>query len=87
MGRFAADEQRLEVDRRDPVGGGSPPLIVVACRDPGISRGIVRELRREFGTRGFDTVSAESPDAAWELIAAADRDGTDVAMALAGAEP
>ena len=83
MGRSAADEQPSRSTEETPSAAARRPLIVVACRDPGISRGIVRELRREFGTRGFDTVSAESPDAAWELIAAADRDGTDVAMALA----
>jgi thioredoxin reductase (NADPH) len=59
------------------------PLIVVACQEPEITRSMLRDLRREFGTHGFDTVWAGSPDAAWELITAADRDGTDVAMALA----
>jgi thioredoxin reductase (NADPH) len=59
------------------------PLIVVACQEPEISRGMLRDLRREFGSQGFATSWAGSPDAAWELIAAADRDGAEVAMALA----
>lgn len=59
------------------------PLIVVACREPEVSRHLLRELRREFGPQGFDAVSAGSLDGAWELIAGADLDGTEVAMILA----
>jgi hypothetical protein len=66
-----------------PPAAARPPLIVVACREPEISRGILRDLRREFGVHGFNTVCAGSPDAAWELVASADREGTDLAMVLA----
>jgi thioredoxin reductase (NADPH) len=66
-----------------PPAAARPGLIVVACREPEISRGMLRDLRREFGAHGFETVCAGSADAAWELIAAADRDGTDIAMVLA----
>jgi thioredoxin reductase (NADPH) len=79
-------DRNVEPARRSAVGeqaGARRPLIVVACQQPEMSRGMLRELRREFGAQGFDTVWAGSPDAAWELIAAADREGTDIAMALA----
>ncbi len=59
------------------------PLIVVACREPEVSRHLLRDLRREFGPQGFDAVWAGSLDGAWELIASADLGGTQVAMILA----
>jgi thioredoxin reductase (NADPH) len=81
--RSAVGERPATWPEEIPSAATGRRWIVVACRDPSVSRGIVRELRREFGAQGFDVVGADSADAAWDLIAAAARDRTEVAMALA----
>jgi thioredoxin reductase (NADPH) len=63
------------VDRR--------PLILVFGQTPELSRGTQRELRREYGERGFDTVFADSAESARAVLDGARRTRTELAMMIA----
>jgi thioredoxin reductase (NADPH) len=59
------------------------PIILVLCQTPEISRGMQRELRREYTERGFDTVFADSVEAAHAVLDGAERAGAELAMMIA----